>query len=93
MNKPQEDSEGYNLLQGMVEVLPLLMLLGSVGGTWFNLQSQVTELRARYESSTGATKDALSDMKDDLKENTVLLRQLLRDNNRMPNGAPPLPQR
>lgn len=93
MNKPQEDSDGYNLLQGIVEVMPLITLICLAGGAWFNLQGQVTELRAKYESSTGATKEALADVKEDIKENTVLLRQLLRENNRMPNGAPPLPSR
>jgi hypothetical protein len=76
------ETDGTNLMQGLLEVIPLLVFLGVLGGGWFNLQGQVIELRARYESSTGTTRESLSDMKDDIKENTALLRQLLQDNHR-----------
>lgn len=76
------ETDGTTLMQGLLEVLPLLVFLGVLGGGWFNLQGQVIELRARYESSTETTRESLSDMKDDIKENTALLRQLLQDNHR-----------
>lgn len=85
------ETDGTNLMQGLLEVLPLLVFLGVLGGGWFNLQGQVIELRARYESSTETTRESLSDMKDDIRENTALLRQLLQDSNR--NRSPEANQR
>lgn len=85
------ETDGTNLMQGLLEVLPLLVFLGVLSGGWFNLQGQVIELRARYESSTETTRESLSDMKDDIKENTALLRQLLQDNHR--NRSPEATER
>lgn len=71
------DSAGYDLLKGTLEVLPLLMFIGVAFTAWFTLQGQVIELRARYEASTSSTREALADVKSDIKENTELLRRVL----------------
>jgi hypothetical protein len=71
------ESPGYDLLKGTLEVLPLLMFIGVAFTAWFTLQGQVIELRARYEASTSSTREALADVKSDIKENTELLRRVL----------------
>ena len=88
MNTGQNDrdSEGTNLLQGVMQLLPVLTLVVTTLGAWFNLQGQVNDLRTRYESSTAVTKESLSDMKTDIRENSVLLRQLLQDRKHTPKG-------
>lgn len=73
----QDESAGYDLMKGTLELIPLMVFIGVCVTAWFNLQGQVIELRARYEASTSSTREALSDVKDDIKENTQLLRQLL----------------
>lgn len=76
MAEDRED-EGTDLLRGVMDVLPLLAFIGVAGGAWFSLQGQVIDLKARYELSTTSTQESLKDVKDELKENNKLLRELL----------------
>jgi hypothetical protein len=72
---PQKQ-EGYDLIRGLLEILPLLAFMAVGFTAWFNLQGQLIELRAKYESSTNTTKETLSALKEDVRETNVLLRQL-----------------
>lgn len=76
-----KDTNGDVLIKGFIDVLPILLFIGVATSSWFNLQSQIIDLRARYDASTATTKDALLDLKLDVKENTVLVRELLKDKN------------
>jgi uncharacterized membrane protein len=73
------ESDGTNLIQGIIELLPVLSIAVMMSGAWLNMQSQITDLRARYEATTDSTRQSLADMKGDIQENSELLRQLLRE--------------
>ena len=73
------DSDGINLIQGIMQLLPVLTLVSTTLGAWFSLQAQVNDLRTRYETSTVVTKESLAEMKNDIKDSTALLRQLLQE--------------
>lgn len=71
------DSDGTNLVQGFIEVLPILTVITGAAAAWFNLQGQLIDLRARYEASTASSREAIVDMRSDIKETNTLIRQLL----------------
>ena len=77
MMTEDRDDEGTDLLRGVMDVLPLLAFIGVACGAWFSLKGQVIDLKARYELSTTSTQESLKDVKDELKENNKLLRELL----------------
>jgi hypothetical protein len=76
-NRRSTDTDGTNLVQGLIEVLPILTVIIGVAAGWFNLQGQVIDLRARYEASTASSREAIVDMRNDIKETNTLIRQLL----------------
>jgi hypothetical protein len=80
----QQESDGSNLMQGLIEVLPVLSVLTGVAAAWFNLQGQLIDLRARYEASTVTSKDAIADIRSDIKETNKLIREMLADQRNQP---------
>ena len=74
---PPQESDSANLLQGLTDLVPVitLIIMGIAGYT--ALQGQVIELRAKYEASTSSTREALQDIRNDVKENSTLLREIL----------------
>lgn len=57
-----------------------LALTGIAGH--YNLQSQVVDLKARYESTNQFTREALQDIRRELNEQNELLRELNRTHGR-----------
>lgn len=57
-----------------------LALTGIAGH--YNLQSQVVDLKARYESTNQYTREALQDIRRELNEQNELLRELNRTHGR-----------
>ena len=79
------------LVSEFVKIIPFLSFIVLSCGAYFNLQGQLIELRARYESSTLTSKEALADIRDDIKETNTLVRRLLdRDVNNNRQSIPPL---
>lgn len=81
---PSQDSDSTNLLQGLTDLVPVITLILLGIGGYTSLQGQVIELRAKYEASTSSTREALQDIRNDVKENSTLLREILtgRDNDK-----------
>lgn len=87
----EKETVGDSGLVGeVIKVIPFVSVVVLSCGAFFNLQGQVIELRARYESSTSTTKEALSDIKDDIKETNVLVRRLLDRSTINSDKLPPL---
>ena len=87
----EKETLGSNGIIGeVIKVIPFVSVVVLSCGAFFNLQGQVIELRARYESSTSTTKEALSDIKDDIKETNVLVRRLLDRSSLNADKLPPL---
>jgi hypothetical protein len=72
-----EESEGTNLVQGFMEVIPVLTVIAGMGAAWFNLQGQLIELRARYEAYTVTSREAIVDLREDIKDTNKLLREMV----------------
>lgn len=59
--------------------VPVLVLGLSGLSSHYNLQSQVVDLRARYESTNQNMKDTLMDIRTQLKDQGDLLREINRN--------------
>jgi hypothetical protein len=75
-----------SLLAAVKGLLPIVLVVITGTSQYFTLQGQVIELRAKYEASTSNTRDALEDVKDDLRETNTLLRDLLRRKEERPTS-------
>jgi hypothetical protein len=79
-----------SLLAAVKGLLPIVLVVITGTSQYFTLQGQVIELRAKYEASTSNTRDALEDVKNDLRETNTLLRDLLRRKEEAPSSRTPL---
>lgn len=87
----EKETLGDNgIVNEFIKVIPFLSFIVLSCGAFFNLQGQVIELRARYEASATTSKEALADIRDDIKETNVLVRRLLDRNMNDQPRVPPL---
>lgn len=71
------DTTTSSLITSVKGAIPIVLLIITGTSQYFNLQSQVIELRAKYEASSSTTKEAIDELKDDVRETNVLLRNVI----------------
>jgi hypothetical protein len=86
----KETTNDNGIVGEFIKVAPFISFVVLSCATFFNLQGQVIELRARYEASTSTTKESLADIRDDIKETNSLVRRLLDRDVPRQQALPPL---
>lgn len=74
--------ESPSLLSSIKGALPIVLLIITATSQYFTLQGQIIELRAKYESSSSTTKEAIDALKSDVRETNNLLRDVIRETER-----------
>lgn len=66
------------LMSAIKGAIPIVLLIITATSQYFTLQGQIIELRAKYEASTSTTKDAIDELKSNVRETNNLLRDVIR---------------